>query len=88
MTSMYSVQWTRNDSIRLGEVAQQVGLLPDEAERALTLGARFQARGFNDWEIQHMIHTQCQLRADLERSYNQGTISLSDYRKLQSIKEW
>lgn len=80
--------WTRNDSILLGETAMECGLAPSEAASALTLGARFQARGFNDWEIQHMIHTQCQLRADLERSYNQGTISLSDYRKLQSIKEW
>lgn len=80
--------WTRNSSIRLGEIAQQVGLLPDEAEKALTLGARFQALGFNNWEIQHMIDTQYQLRADLERGYDQGTIAPSDFRKLQSIREW
>lgn len=80
--------WTRNDSIRLGEVAQQVGLFPDESEKALTLGARFHALGFNEWEIQHMIQTQYQLRADLERGYDQGTITPSDFRKLQSIREW
>lgn len=80
--------WTRNDSIRLGEIAQQVGLLPAEAEEALTLGARFQVLSFNDWEISHMIQTQCQLRADLERGYDQGVISPAGFRKLKSIRGW
>lgn len=50
--------WTRNDSIRLGEIAQQVGLLPTDAEEALTLGARFYAHGFTGSEIDEMIRWQ------------------------------
>lgn len=66
----------------------QAGLSPDEADKALTLGARFHALGFNDWEIQYMIQTQYQLRADLERGYDQGVITPGDFRKLREIRGW
>lgn len=53
--SKYSVQWTRNDSIWLGETAMQCGLTADEAEAALMLGARMHAHGFSGYDIDQMI---------------------------------
>ena len=48
--------WTRNDSIRLGEIAyQEVGLTPEDAEWALMIGARMVAHGFSGYDIDQMI---------------------------------
>lgn len=47
-------EWSRNDSTRLGEIASQVGLSPEEAERAITLGARFIALGYSDEDVNDM----------------------------------
>ncbi|QDK01329.1 hypothetical protein SEA_WATERT_59 [Microbacterium phage WaterT] len=47
--------WTRNDSIALGQIAMQAGLFPDEAERAVMLGARLIAHGFSGYDIDKMI---------------------------------
>lgn len=49
--------WTRNDSIRLGEVAYQVGLTPEDAETALMIGARMVAHGFSGYDIEQMIQS-------------------------------
>lgn len=46
--------WTRNDSIALGQIAHQVGLTPKEADRALTIGAKIVAMGFSDEAFEHM----------------------------------
>ncbi len=81
-------KWLRSDTAKLAEVAGQVGLTPDEAVRAITIGARMHALGFNDWEIQYMIRTQFQLRADLERGYDSGTITPADFGKLSMIRDW
>lgn len=66
----------------------QLGLTNSDAENALAIGARMLAHGFNDWEIGHMIHTQYRFRADLERGYDQGVITPSDFRKLREIRGW
>ena len=50
--------WTRNDSILLGETAMQCGLTPVEADAALMLGARMRAYGFSAYEIDEMISWQ------------------------------
>lgn len=58
--------WKRNDSIRLGEIAYQVGLTPEDADTALTLGARFLAHGFTGAEIDRMILAQYRTWAEEE----------------------
>lgn len=78
---MYSVRWTRNDSIRLGEIACQVGLTPDDAKGALTLGARFWAHDFTGYEIENMIHWQYAQWAEDERVVQEKTASPSQFRR-------
>lgn len=41
-------KWLRGDTAKLAEVACQVGLTPDDAIRAVTMGARFIALGYTD----------------------------------------
>ena len=53
--SKYCVKWTRNDSIRLGEIAMQSGLTNSDAENALAIGARMLAHGFTGYDIDQMI---------------------------------
>ncbi len=50
--------WSRNDSLRLGRVAMQLGLAPYSADRALEVGARFLGHGFDTNEIDAMIPWQ------------------------------
>lgn len=47
-------EWLRSDTAKLAEIAGQVGLTPDEAVRAITIGARFIALGYSDAQIQDM----------------------------------
>ncbi len=47
-------KWLRNDAVKLAEIAGQVGLTPEESLRAITLGARFIARGYSDRQIDDM----------------------------------
>ena len=54
--------WARNDSIALGQIAQQVGLTPKEADRALTTGAKIVAMGFSDEEFEHMRYDYMEMR--------------------------
>lgn len=49
-------EWLRKDSAELALVAQQAGLTPGDAERALVIGARFIAVGLTETEIGHMWH--------------------------------
>ncbi len=51
-------EWTRNDSISLGETAMQCGFRPSEAEAAMLLGARMRAYGFSAYEIDQMVAWQ------------------------------
>lgn len=62
-----ATRWIRNDSIALGQIAMQAGLLPDEAENALMIGARMIAHGFSGYDIDEMIqrHYANQLRGKL-----------------------
>jgi len=47
-------KWLRSDAAKLAEIAGQVGLTPDEAIRAITIGARFIALGYSDAQVQDM----------------------------------
>ncbi|QOC59382.1 hypothetical protein SEA_LIFES_56 [Microbacterium phage Lifes] len=59
--------WTRNDSIALGQIAMQAGFRPDNAQEALMIGARMIAHGFSGYDIGEMIqrHYANQLRGKL-----------------------
>lgn len=47
-------EYLRSDWNVLKTVAMQVGLSPEEAERALTMGARFVAMGFSNEDVRRM----------------------------------
>lgn len=79
--------WTRNDSIRLGQVATQVGLTPEDAETALTLGARFYAHGFTGYEIDEMIRWQYQQWAEEEEVMESGKATVSQARRWWARKK-
>lgn len=80
--------WTRNDSISLGGAAMKAGLDTHNSHEALMIGARMIAHGFKNWEIEYMIHAQYRFRSDLERGYDQGTISPTDFQRLREIRGW
>ncbi len=71
--------WTRNAAIRLGELASQVGLTPDNAEDALVLGARLLAHGFLPDEIQSMIQWQYKRWIDDEDAVMSGAPTLDQF---------
>lgn len=78
---MPRTDWTRNDSIRLGEIAYQVGLTPEDADKAITLGARFLAHGFRGEEIDNMICWQYQQWARDERAVMTNAATVSQARR-------
>lgn len=47
-------KWLRSDTADLAEVAGQLALTPDEAIRAITIGARFIALGYTDDMVNDM----------------------------------
>lgn len=73
--------WTRNDSIRLGEIAYQVGLAPEDAEAALIQGARFLAHGFSSSEIDELIRTQYRIWAEEDEAMHSGKATVSQARR-------
>jgi hypothetical protein len=73
--------WTRNDSIRLGEIAYQVGLTPEDAEKALIQGAKFLAHGFSDHEINELIQTQYRIWAEEDEAMRSKTATISQARR-------
>ena len=48
-------KWLRKHGRDLSIVATQAGLTPEEAERALMIGARFVAHGFTQGDIDSMV---------------------------------
>lgn len=73
--------WLRKDSAELGLVAVQVGLTPEEAVKALTIGARFVVLGFNSSEINDMIQWQYEQWAEDERAVQEKTATVSQMRR-------
>lgn len=63
---MTSGGWTRAASADLARTAMQVGLLPDDAESALMIGARMRAHGFTGHDIDNMIQDFYRRAAGLE----------------------
>lgn len=55
-------EWLRSDTAKLAEIAGQVGLTPDEAIRAVTMGARLIALGLTETEFQHMRNDYREMR--------------------------
>lgn len=73
--------WTRNHSIRLGEIAMQAGLNFVEADEALMLGARFLAHGFSPSEIDEMIVTQYRIWAEEDEAMRSKEATPSQARR-------
>lgn len=69
--------WTRAHANDLARTAMQVGLMPDDARRAVEIGARLLAHGFAPSEVEAMIHWQYGQRAADERAMMGGTATLS-----------
>jgi hypothetical protein len=58
-------EWKRRSGAALTQIAMQAGLAtPEDAERALMIGARMLAHGFTDREIDKMV-----MKALLPESY-------------------
>lgn len=55
-------KWIRSDTPTLAEVAGQVGLTPDEAVRAITMGAKLIAYGFSEAEFENMRYDYMEMR--------------------------
>lgn len=48
--------WLRSDTAKLAEIAGQVGLTPDEAVQAITMGAKLIGVGLSETEFQDMLN--------------------------------
>lgn len=55
-------KWLRSDTAKLAEVAGQVGLTPDEAVRAIAMGAKLIAQGFSETEFENMTYDYREMR--------------------------
>lgn len=73
--------WLRRDTAELGLAAVQLGLTPEEAVTALTLGGRFQALGFTSEEISDMIRWQYGQWIEEERAVQEKTATVSQTRR-------
>lgn len=61
--------WLRRDTAELGLVAAQLGLTPEEAVRALTLGAKYVVMGYTDEAIRNMERDYMEMR---RKAYERG----------------
>lgn len=73
--------WLRKDSIRLGEIAYQIGLTPHNAADAVILGARFLAHGFSTGEVNEMIMNQYSTWAEEDKAVRLKTATPSQARR-------
>lgn len=55
-------EWLRSDTAKLAEVAGQVGLTPEDAIRAITMGAKLIAVGFSGSDFQDMLSDYMEMR--------------------------
>lgn len=47
--------WTRSQALSLGEVAMQAGLSPQDAAKALQLGARLMSHGWDHYDYHRFL---------------------------------
>lgn len=73
--------WTRNDSIQLGQTASQLGFTLEESVEALRIGGRLWAHGFTGYEIDAMIRWQYQQWAEDEKAVKDGDATITQSRR-------
>ncbi|WP_288120869.1 hypothetical protein [Microbacterium sp. 69-7] len=71
-------------TVKLEQVAEQLGLRPDDAVRALGIGARMLAHGFIPEEIDYMVRTAYEERAFDERCIKGGHATPEQLRRARA----
>lgn len=64
------MNWTRRTAANLAAISMQAGLAPDESERALMIGARMLAHGFDQAELDAMVRHAYVMRDMRHRNPN------------------
>jgi hypothetical protein len=73
--------WTPAAAAELARTSMQVGLSPNEAVLALTVGARMLAHGFDQEELDDMVQHAYAVRAEDERAIEEHRATVTQIRR-------
>lgn len=68
--------WSRKVTTELATSAMQLGLDPEQAQKALGIGARMLSHGFTTSELDDMVRVQYKRWADDERAVMDGVATV------------